>query len=356
MTSFPNFAYQTETMDLQRHTQIYLIFLTCLFLASCADKKGPDVSHIKVDLSIERFDKELSALQPQQVTAKAPQLKQKYGHFYADFMESILGVGLVSDTSYYQPLRMVLSDDDYKELAREVNTTFPDLANQQDELTDAFRHIKYYYPETKIPRLISFFSGFSVQTPVGNDYIGIGLDMFLGKDSKFYPALVQSIPQYISRRFTPENITPRVIEGFIREDLFPANDADRSLLSRIVYNGKVLYMMDAVMPEKADSLKIGYTSEQMEWAGTYQPQVWAYFLENNLLYETDYMKIQKYLNDAPFTPGIGEDSKSAPKLGVYIGWQIVKRYMERNSDVTVQQLMNERDAQKILNASKYKPR
>ena len=343
-------------MDLQRRPQIYLIFFICLFAASCVDKKEVDVSHIKVDLSIERFDKELSVLQPAQVSVKAPQLKQKYGHFYGDFMENILGVGPVADSSYYQPLRTVLTNKDYQELAKEVNARFPDLNTQEEELTDAFKHITYYYPETKIPRLISFFSGFSVQTPVGNDYIGIGLDMFLGRDSKFYPALVQSIPQYISRRFTPENITPRVIEGFIREDMFPANDADRSLLSRMVHNGKILYMMDRVMPDKADSLKIGYTTEQMQWAQTYQPEIWGYFLENNLLYETDYMKIQKYLTDAPFTPGIGNDSKSAPKLGVYLGWQIVKKYMERNSDLSLQELMKETDAQKILNGSKYKPR
>ena len=343
-------------MKFKRRQQIYLIFSICLLAAACKNKKEVDVSHIQVNLSIERFDKELSALSPAHVSVKAPQLKQKYGHFYADFMESILGVGSVTDTAYYTQLRSVLSNKDYKELAAEVNRTFPDLQDQEEELTDAFKHIRYYYPKTKLPRVITFFSGFSVQTPVGNDYIGIGLDMFLGLTSRFYPALVQSIPQYISRRFTPENITPRVIEGLIREDIFPDQDKDRSLLAKMVYNGKILYMMDAVMPDIADSLKIGYTSEQMEWAATYQPEVWAYFLQNNLLYEADYMKIQKYLTDAPFTPGIGQDSKSAPKLGVYTGWQIVKRYMERNPDSTLQQLMEESDPQKILNGSKYKPR
>jgi gliding motility-associated lipoprotein GldB len=343
-------------MKFNRRRQIYLIFSICLLATSCKNKKEVDVSHIRVNLSIERFDKELSALTPAQVSVKAPQLKQKYGHFYGDFMESILGVGPVNDTAYYTQLRSVLQNKDYKELAAEVNRTFPDLRDEEEKLTDAFKHIRYYYPNTKLPRLVSFFSGFSVQTPVGNDYIGIGLDMFLGRTSRFYPALVQSIPQYISRRFTPENITPRVIEGLIREDIFPDQDKDRTLLAKMVYNGKILYMMDAVMPDMADSLKIGYTSEQMEWANTYQPEVWAYFLQNDLLYEADYMKIQKYLTDAPFTPGIGQDSKSAPKLGISTGWQIVKKYMERNPDITLQQLMEESDPQKILNGSKYKPR
>jgi len=343
-------------MKFNRRRQIYLIFSICLLATACKNKKEVDVSHIKVNLSIERFDQDLSALTPAQVSVKAPQLKQKYGHFYADFMESILGVGPVNDTAYYTQLRTVLNNKDYKELAAEVNKTFPNLQDQEEELTDAFRHIRYYYPNTKLPRVITFFSGFSVQTPVGNDYIGIGMDMFLGRTSRFYPALVQSIPQYISRRFTPENITPRVIEGLIREDIFPDQDKDRSLLSKMVYNGKILYMMDAVMPDIADSLKIGYTSEQIKWANTYQPEVWAYFLQNDLLYEADYMKFQKYLTDAPFTPGIGQDSKSAPKLGVFTGWQIVKKYMERNPEITLQQLMAEPDPQKILNGSKYKPR
>jgi gliding motility-associated lipoprotein GldB len=343
-------------MKANRYPQIYLIFSIWLLASACKNEKEVDVSHIKVDMSIERFDKELSNLTPGQVSVKAPLLKQKYGHFYSDFMESILGVGPVSDSSYYNQLRSVLNNKDYKELAAEVNRTFPHMESQQKELTDAFKHIRYYYPKTKLPRLITFFSGFSVQTPVGNDYIGIGLDMFLGRDSKFYPALVQSIPQYISRRFTPENITPRVVEGFIREDMYPEKDAERSLLSKMIYHGKVLYMMETVMPGVADSLLIGYSAEQMNWAETYKPEVWAYFLENNLLYETDYMKMQKYLTEAPFTPGIGDNSKSAPKLAVYTGWQIVKKYMENNPNVSLQQLMVEADPQKILNGSKYKPR
>lgn len=343
-------------MDLKRIKQTYLILLTCLLAVSCKSEKKVDVSHIQVNLSIERFDKEISTLQPQELSAKAPLLRQKYGHFYADYMENMLGVGSARDTAYYAQLRTVLNNKDYQELASEVSQKFPDMKSHQEELTQAFKHIKFYYPKTKVPRVITFFSGFALQTPIGNDYIGIGLDMFLGRDSKFYPALVQSIPQYISRRFTPENITPRIMEGFIREDLFPDQDIDRSLLSKMVYNGKILYFMESVMPQVADSLLIGFSSEQMEWANLNQSGIWAYLLENDLLYETDYMKIQRYLTDAPFTPGIGEGSNSAPKLGIFTGWQIVKKYMEQNPELTLQELMKENDPQKILNQSKFKPR
>ena len=343
-------------MYLKRIKQTYLILLTCLLAVSCKSEKKVDVSHIQVNLLIERFDKEVSTLQPKELSVKALLLKQKYGHFYADYMENMLGVGSVRDTAYYAQLRTVLNNKDYQELASEVGQKFPDMKSHQEELSQAFKHIKFYYPKTKVPRVITFFSGFALQTPIGNDYIGIGLDMFLGRDSKFYPALTQSIPQYISRRFTPENITPRIMEGFIREDLFPDQDIDRSLLSKMVYNGKILYFMESVMPQVADSLLIGFSSEQMEWANLNQPGIWAYLLQNDLLYETDYMKIQRYLTDAPFTPGIGEGSNSAPKLGIFTGWQIVKKYMEQNPELTLQELMKENDPQKILNQSKFKPR
>ena len=110
------------------------------------------------------------------------------------------------------------------------------------------------------------------------------------------------------------------------------------------------------MPEVADTLKIGYTTGQLQWCEKNEGGIWAYFLENELLFNSDYIKIQKYLAEAPFTPGIGDNSDSAPKLGVWLGWQIVRAYMEKNSNVTLQQLLEETDAQKILTGARYKPK
>lgn len=342
-------------MNTKSNSQIYLFFLIGLFVFGCKNKKDIDVSNIDLSIKIERFDKDLSELTPQNFQNKVPAIQKKYGIFYQDFMEGMLSVGNTSDQAYYQNLKTVLASPDYHALKNEVTEKFPDLNKQEEELTDAFKHVKYYYPNQNIPRVISFFSGFSVQTPIGNNYIGIGLDMFLGSDSKFYPALRSSIPAYISRRFTPENITPRVMEAFIREELFPEPDQSTSLIQKMIYNGKILYFMDAVMPDVADSIKIGYTSEQQKWAEGFEAGIWAYFLEQNLLFETDYFKIQKYLTEAPFTPGIGEKNESAPKLAVFTGWKIVKEYMKRNPSITLQDLMQDIDSQKILDKSKYRP-
>jgi len=230
------------------------------------------------------------------------------------------------------------------------------MEKQNAELTDAFRRIKYYYPDKSLPKVYAYFSGFKAQTTIGDGYFGIGLDMFLGANSRFYPALRETFPHYLSRRFTPYYIAPRVVEGIAREDMFPENESDKTLLSKMIYAGKVLYFMDHILPNTADTLKIGYTASQIKWCTEFEGQIWGYFLEENLLYETDYQKIQTYVNEAPFTPGLGEHNESAPKLGIWAGWQIVKKYMAEHKEVTLQQLMAQGDAQKILNESKYRPK
>lgn len=345
-------------MIFNSHTakQIYLIFLTSLLLTACGRSKKVDVSNIDVNVTIQRFDHDLDAAHSKPLDTQVAFLQKKYGVFYQDYIERIVKWGSIRDTAYYKIMREVLNAQSYHDLKHDVDSVYPNLDKQNAEITDAFRHIKYYYPQKKLPKVYAYFSGFQVQTSIGNGYFAIGLDMFLGADSRFYPALRETIPHYISHRFTPANIAPRVVEGIAREDMFPENDQDKSLLSKMVYNGKILYFMDKILPDVPDSTKIGYTTKQMQWCDDFKANIWGYFLEENLLYETDYEKIQKYLGEAPFTPGLGEKNDAAPKLALWTGWQIVRQYMDKHPEISLPQLMADRDAQKILNESKYRPK
>ncbi|SKB29577.1 gliding motility-associated lipoprotein GldB [Parapedobacter luteus] len=339
-----------------RAPQIYCFFLI-VALFSCSRRERIDVSHIDVEIRIERFDKALDSLAPDNILQKNREWLGRYGAFYSDYMRYMLEAGNPLDSGQLASvLERVIATDDFKALKTSVYDTYPNLTAQEVGLTGAFKHLKYYFPEISIPRFIAFFSGFAVQTPIGSDYIGIGLDMFLGADSKFYPALRESIPYYLSRRFTPENIVPRVTESYIREELYPQDELDVTLLQHMVYQGKVLYMMERVMPDVADSLKIGYTSQQWAWANRFERDIWAWFLQENLLYEADYNRIQKYLGEAPFTPELGEQNESAPKLGVFIGWQMVRKYMDRYPETALMELLRITDAQTILDGSKYRGR
>ncbi|MGF1925730.1 MAG: gliding motility lipoprotein GldB [Bacteroidia bacterium] len=337
-----------------KHHQIYLYFLFAIISFSCNQSKKPDVSDIKLSIKIHRFEKDLYAGRTEKPQQVDDLLTKKYGSFYADYINQMVGNSTIAGS---EVLESLYKGKAYVDLNHDVDSVYPTLQPIEDELTTTFKYIKFYYPNAKIPRFISFLSGFAYQIPIGDNYMGIGLDMFLGKDSKFYPALVKSIPRYQSRRFEQAYIVPRITEEFTKEELLKPDDEDQTLLSQMIYQGKVLYFMDKVLPETvSDTIKIGYTGRQLAWCKNFEGNIWAVFLENELLYKTDFPKIQMYLTDGPFTAGLGDKDDSAPKLGVWIGWQIVKKYMSENPSVTLQQLMMDKDAQKILIKSKYKPK
>ena len=336
--------------------QIYLIFSIALIFASCGRNKKVDVSNIPIEVKVERFDQDFDAMRTKPMSTQAILLQQKYGTFYQDFISRILQAGTTADTAYFKTLREVFNGKAYIDLKHDVDAAYPNMDAQNASLTQAFKYIKYYYPQKKLPKVYAYFSGFQAQTSIGDGYFAVGLDLFLGADSRFYPALTNAFPHYLSRHFTPENITPRVVEGIAREDMFPEDDNNKSMLEKMVYNGKIMYFMDQILPDVGDTTKIGYSTQQLKWCADFKGKIWAYFLEENLLYETDYPKIQKYFTEAPFTPGLGEKNESAPKLAVWTGWQIVREYMDKHPEVTLPQLMAEKDAQKILNQSKYRPK
>lgn len=337
-----------------KFSQSYLFFLVILTFSSCRQGTKPDVSAIQLNVKIERFDQDLYNRKTKEVEETDVFLQRKYGAFYEDFLHRMVGNDSYSNE---QILSTLFQDQAYEDLSQETDSVFASLEDVEAELTETFKYIKHYYPDIQVPRFIAFISGFAVQTPIGDDYMGIGLDMFLGKDSKFYRSIVESVPMYLSRRFTPQYIVPRVTETYAREELFLERDEDRTLLAKMIHNGKILYFMDRVLADQVpDSVKIGYTTKQLDWCNTFESEIWGYYLENNLLFETDYQKIQVFLGEGPFTPGLGEKNESAPKLGVWVGWQIVRKYMKENPDVTLQQLMAERDSQKILQGSRYKPK
>lgn len=337
-----------------KFSQSYLFFLFILTFLSCKQGTKPDVSAIQLDVKIDRFDRDLYLGKNKDINQTNDLLQKKYGAFYDDYIHRMVGNETYSPNEI---LSTLFKDQAYSDLNKEVDSVFSNMAPIEKDLTQTFKYIKYYYPKARVPRFISFISGFAVQTPIGDDYMGIGLDMFLGKDSKFYRAIVESVPLYLSKRFTPQYVVPRLTETYAREELFAERDEDRTLLAKMIHNGKILYFMDQVLAENVpDSVKIGYTTKQLEWCKTFESDIWGYYLQNELLFETDYQKIQVFLSEGPFTPGLGERNESAPKLGIWTGWQIVRKYMEENPSVTLQQLMLEKDPQKILQASKYKPK
>ena len=124
----------------------------------------------------------------------------------------------------------------------------------------------------------------------------------------------------------------------------------------MIYFGKQLYFMDEVIPFKSEAERISYSQEQLEWANLNESYIWRYFVERELLFSTDSKLPGRFINPAPFTKFYLEeiDSESPGRLGQYMGWQMVRAYME-NNEVTLKEMLI-KSPEEIFNNSKFKPR
>lgn len=332
-------------------------WLFVLFLAfACNNKKNiPDVSGIKVNLVLERFEKDFFAADSNELTASLRQLQSKYPGFYTDFMEGILGVsGGDTDPVTLQMVRMMLSN--YAPLYAEVAPKMANTSKLERELTRAFQFVKYYFPGYKIPGTITFIGTLDAPGVVlTNQYIAIGLQQYAGKDFDGYASgeVRQLYPSYISRRFDPEYIPANCMKAVVR-DLFPDNSDSKPLIDQMIEKGKQWWLLDKFIPETADSLKTGYTARQLKWCEDNEGLIWTYITKNEDLRTVNMATLQTYIGEAPFTPVFSQEL-SPGNIGQWIGWQIVKKFAESNPKLTPAEIM-QTPPSKILQEANYKPK
>jgi len=311
------------------------LLITVLVIASCSEKSKvqEQAEEIPVEIKVDRFDKEFF----ETPVSELPKLKAKYPEFFpAD----------VPDTVWTNKMSNPL----WKELYAEVQKKYNNFDDKKAEIEDLFRYIKVYYPKTRIPKVVTLIY------EMDNDYkaiyadslVIISLEMYLGKNHKFY-----EYPKYQRQTFEPSQILPDIVQDFSLRKVKPPVEKD--LLSLMIYAGKQLYLKDMLLPEYSDEVKICYTPEELVWCQEHDADVWRFFVEEKLLYSNDSKLASRFITPAPFSKfGLVSDNETPGRVGTWVGWQIVRAFME-NNDVTMQQMMV-MDAKEIFQKSKYKPK
>lgn len=328
--------------------RLYFYFILIAIGFSCS--RNPlkiDVSGIDVKLDVKSFSEDLLS-QPID-SSVIVRLDEKYGDFFRLFTQRMIWIGAPEDSGFVEGLQRFASDT----LITQLHQLVPDKINQkelEEDFTEAFRHYKYYFPEKELPQLVLCISGFNQSIVTAENLIGISTDKFLGSSCNYYPQL--GLPEYKRRRMNPENIVPETMIAWAVTE-FPGNYESGNLLSNMIYQGKLMYFVDAMVPKTPDSLKIGYTAKQLEFCEASEAAMWTYLAEHKLLYSNQRMDIKRYISDGPYTSSFTTESPG--RTGVWLGWQIVRAYMKKNPEVSLAQLMQNLDHQKILNQSGYYP-
>ncbi len=344
--------------DIMKYIALSVLFAALLFSCSTQPAK-PDVSGIPIKLDVLRFDQDLFQLDTTDMPRAMQELQQKYPGFLRDFMDNILGVPVNSQEA---PLVLQKFITDFRPIYRQSQPLFSDIKGLQADVRSLLQHIQFYFPDYAAPqKMITFIGPMDAfyETSLGwsgdiitTDGLGIGLQLHLGSQQPLYQETDgRGYPAYISRRFEPSYMVVNCARNII-DDLYPDFSREKALIDQMIDKGKRLYAIDRLLPEVADTLKIGYTAAQLAACEKNEALIWTFFLQNQLLFETDFQKIKPYVTDGPKTQELGDDAPGF--IALYMGKKIVESFMEKHPDVTLPQLMTY-DARKLFEEAKYKP-
>jgi hypothetical protein len=333
-----------------------------VLLAACNNRDSdPDVSDIKMEIPVERFDQQFFSLDTTNLNTSLVRLREKYPSLLPVFLGNILGL---NDSSVYKGVPRFLQQNKF--IADSVNKIFKNTNEIKNDFEQAFRYVKYYFPEYKIPQIITIIGPVDLLaetangelTPdfLGKDFLGISLQFYLGKEFSMYhdPYFVANVaPEYRSKRFDKKYIVADALK-LITDDIFQDKSKGMGLIEQIIEKGKQWWLLDKFMPAVADSIKTGYTQNQILWCKENEGMIWNAIITNEKnIYTTDPVAIQTYIGEAPFTQVMPPASPG--NIGPWVGLQIVKKFAEKNMGMKPEELMKT-DATIILDQAKYKPK
>lgn len=317
-----------------------IALLGVALLSSCRNQNSPDVSEVNPLIEIGHFDHRFFAIDSTQFDEDLIVLKRDFPSFFE----------IDHDATVFKKR---YDDPQVRELYTSVDSIYSNTDVLDDELRKAFKYFYHHFPSHDSLKLYTWISNFESLEPVivsGNTLL-IALDLYLGEESHFY----KTAPAYIKYGFDKSFILSDVFQSYFSAYI-PLMD-DNSLLASMIHYGKIHYLSALMLPDAAPELIMTYPGPKMEWCFANEGNIWAYFIDNNLLFSTHQQNKQRFIEDAPFSKFYTSfDSDTPGRIGQWIGWRIVSSYMSAHPETSLSDLIKEQDAQKILRESRYKPK
>lgn len=330
---------------------ILILSVAALMLAGCRQnsRREADLSGIDFNVRIERFDSAFWNIDTVDVAAGMKKLETLYPGITEVYLENVVRFGHPDSAITHDTYKLFRNDTAVTHIYTDCLKMYADVDDFNTLLTNAFRRASYFFPQLETPRVYAHVSGFNQSIVVGEGFISVSLDNYMGSDYAIYKLI--DIYEYQRVNMTRHKVVPDYITGWLSSEYYPR--AQSNLLDDIIYRGKILYATATLLPDIPEHVIMGYTEEQWQWMKGYESELWQLMLANRVLYETNVITKGQFLNDGPFTLPFSQESPS--RGGAYFGWRIVDSYMANNKSVSLQQLMDQDDSQAILSRSNYRP-
>ncbi len=337
-----------------------LISLVFWGLFSCGPEDDRGMGPLPVELNLEshRLDRDFHGLDTNDLTSGLIGLKERYGHFLDFYLDTLMGFGIGGDYRKENPameqgLRVFLTHKDYRGVLDSVAVHFPEVESIEKELAMPLRRWLAYFPDQPVPKIYYLVTGLNNWGAFTYyDELAIGLDMFLGPQYPFYSSV--GIPAYMRHQLRPDYIPVAVMRTLYQKD-YPFVQEGKTLLEMMIQKGKEQYFLEKVLREWPLEKRLGYSAEQLKWCQSHEAMIYHFFVQQELLYETNWQKIIRYVSEGQTSTGMPAESPG--NIGSWLGYRIVKAYMDQHPDLSLVELL-ETDvaAQVFLQKSNYKPK
>ena len=320
-------------MNIIKYFFLFLVFLN-LMACSKNEKEVVDVSGIDVNFDLSRFEQKFYTVGPENLST----LKLDFPYLFPEPNPDSIWTAK-------------MKDEDELFLYKASQEVFGDFSKEQMALSELFKHVKYYFPKFKEPRVITILSNVDYENRIiyADSLMFVSLDVYLGEDHVVY----EDYPNYIKQNFTSDHLLVDAAEQIEAPILRPS--PLNSYVSRIVQEGKKMYMTSLFLPNASQAEIMGYTVDQLHWAEVSESNIWKYFIQKEMLYANDPTLTDRFIEDAPFSKFYLEVDKDSPgRIGVWFGWQIVNSFMEHN-DMSLKEMLV-LDNEELFKKSKYKPK
>ena len=313
---------------------VFVLVVGILFSCNDDSKIEKEINAKEINLQLYRFDKEFANASPEDL----PRLQSKYPFLFPAQFEDEVWISKMNDT-----LQM--------EIETEVLKIHDDFSENFDRLYRFFQRLNYYFPNQNIPQVITLAEEVDYRNKVilNDPHLFISLDNYLGASHHFYTGIYD----YIAKLQDDAYLLTDVSDAFVDQLMPPLKD--REFLYIMIHYGKRLYLHDKLLSFEPEHVRANYDEAEMAWAYANEEQIWQYFVEKELLFSTDPNLRNRFINLAPYSKFYLElDADSPPRLGQFIGWQVVRAFMRKNPNLSLQELIHT-EPEQIFIKSNYKP-
>jgi hypothetical protein len=312
------------------------------FLSCTSDRLDVKTKALDFDLVVSRLDLDLANVKTIGDLKKVHlRYIREHEDFYNFYLAVCLRIGLSNDSTTLPALIDFINDGYIQKLHAEIKKEFGDLNKEIDQFKGGFSYLKYHLPEAALPKYIIFCNSLFTNSVVSSENtVGVGLERYLGAES---PSIAE-LPEdpyypYIKVRMDRRFMVRDMMMSWLGSNVLPEIQDQKELADVMIQWGKHFYVLEACFPKMEKALILRYFPEEYDWAISNEKEFWNFLVAQNSLFKRDYKMALNIFSDGPFTSGLPIEEKAPPRLGQFLGWRVVKKFMDDNPKISIKELI-----------------